>query len=69
MPTAPTVYRGIYYWPELSDVQDYAKSVGVTVHVRDKGWPRAIPYTRGWAIQLRVSGPYLGPKHVAVRPK
>lgn len=49
-----TTYRGTYYFADYSDAQKYAK---------DNNFPtnRIISYERGWAIQLRVSGPYVGP--------
>ncbi len=54
-------YKGIYYfpcnWPKASGwraAHDYAIK---------HGWPtnRIISYSRGWAIQTRISGPYVGP--------
>ncbi len=47
-------YKGVYYFPTYATARDYAESHG---HPID----RIIPYTRGWAIQIRVSGPYVGP--------
>ena len=47
-------HKGIYYFAKWTAAYDYAKA---------NGWPadRIISYDRGFAIQLRVSGPYVGP--------
>lgn len=46
--------RGIWYWPTFEEARDYA-----TEHNHPTN--RIIPYKLGWAIQLYVSGPYVGP--------
>ena len=48
-----TTWKGIYYFPTFSAARAYA--VGHN-HPTD----RIIAYKLGWAIQLRVSGPYVG---------
>lgn len=48
------VYRGVYYFPSYETARAYAASVGAPTD-------RIIWYTRGWAIQWRISGPYVGP--------
>lgn len=48
------MYKGIYYFETWQAARDYAI---VYRHPTD----RIIEYERGWAIQLRVSGPYVGP--------
>jgi hypothetical protein len=47
-------YRGVYYFPTFEAARDYAIA---------NNWPvaRIISYQRGWAIQIRISGPYVGP--------
>jgi len=50
----PKIYKGIYYFADYLDAATYA----VANHYPTD---RIISYTRGWAIQLRVSGPYVGP--------
>jgi hypothetical protein len=57
--------KGIYYWSTYRRAYAYAQSVGVTLYSAG-AWPRAVYYEKGWAIQLRQSGPYLGPKHVKI---
>lgn len=52
------VHNGIYYFPSQAAARDYAIANG---HPTD----RLISYLLGWAIQLRVSGPYVGPDHSA----
>jgi hypothetical protein len=51
--TKPKVYRGDYYWKSFSDARAW----------RDANMPggRIVNYSRGWAVQLHVSGPYAGP--------
>jgi hypothetical protein len=48
-----TTHRGIYYFPSFSDAFRYAQQVGAPTD-------RIIAYERGYAIQLHVSGPYVG---------
>lgn len=47
------IYKGDYYFPSKKEAYR---------HAVQHGWPtsRIIEYGRGWAIQLRVSGPYVG---------
>jgi len=49
-----TIHKGIYYWRLYTDAYQYAL---------DHGYPTNLirSFGRGWAIQLRVSGPYVGP--------
>ena len=49
--------KGIYYFPTFASARDFA---------RDNDYPtdRINEFTIGWAIQLRVSGPYVGPPGV-----
>lgn len=47
-------YRGVYYFPTRADAFAYAVAQGAPTD-------RIIEYGRGFAIQLRASGPYLGP--------
>lgn len=48
------LHKGIFYFPTWREAHDYATRHG---HPTD----RIIYYARGWAIQLRISGPYVGP--------
>jgi hypothetical protein len=48
---APTVRKGIAYWPTYEAARDAKKAAT----------DRIVCYTTGWAIQIRVSGPYRGP--------
>ncbi len=50
---AYTQYKGIYYFTTASAAHVYAEKNGYPTD-------RIIQYTRSWAIQLRVSGPYVG---------
>lgn len=63
-PPNPRLHRGIYYWPTLAAAHAYAQSVGVRLSADRYVWPHAVPFDRGWAIQIQQSGPYLGPAHV-----
>ncbi len=47
------VRKGIFYFPTYEAAEAYAKTHG---HPTD----RIIHYALGWAIQLYVSGPYVG---------
>lgn len=53
--------KGIYYFLKYQDAASYASR---------RGYPtdRIIRYDLGWAIQLRVSGPYVGPATVLTIP-
>lgn len=57
--TGMKVYKGDYYFPSFEEARSYAIEHGFPTD-------RIISYGRGWAIQLYVSGPYVGPdtKHV-----
>lgn len=48
------VHRNTFYFPSSAEARAYAVA---------NNWPtnRIIEYTRGWAIQIKVSGPYVGP--------
>lgn len=50
----PKMHNGVWYFPDFWAAHDYALT---------KGYPtdRIIEYVRGFAIQLRKSGPYVGP--------
>lgn len=62
----PKLYKGIYYWPTMAAAHAWAQSVGVKLSASRNEWPHAVSYTRGWAIQIRCSGPYVGKAHVAI---
>ena len=49
-----TTHKGIYYFPTYESARNYAREHGAPTN-------RIISYGRGWAIQLHVSGPYVGP--------
>ena len=55
MPVNAITRKGIYYFPTYEAARDYAVLKGFHTH-------RIIQYELGWAIQLRVSGPYAGPE-------
>ena len=44
-------HKGATYFPSFPIARDYAEEHGLPAN-------RIIEYGRGWAIQLRVSGPY-----------
>ena len=46
------IWKGVYYFPSYSQAVAYAAD-------NDKPSNRIIEYGRGWAIQLRASGPYV----------
>ena len=48
------VYKGDYYFPTFQDARKYAQDNNYQTD-------RIINYGRGWAIQLYISGPYVGP--------
>jgi len=50
-----TVRRGVTYFPDYAAARDAAVACGLTAD-------RIIPYQLGWAVQLRISGPYAGPR-------
>lgn len=50
----PKTYHGDYYFPTFEAARTYARKHNFPTD-------RIISYTRGWAIQLKVSGPYVGP--------
>jgi hypothetical protein len=43
------VYRGISYWNTYAEARDHSKLILGS---------RVVAYQRGYAVQLRVSGPY-----------
>lgn len=47
--------KGVLYFPSWESAHDYARGNELPTN-------RIISYRLGWAIQLRVSGPYAGPK-------
>lgn len=47
-----TTRNGTTYWPTYEDARAYAEAHGYPTD-------RIIAYLAGWAIQLRVSGPYV----------
>lgn len=61
-PYRSRIRKGVYYFPTYEAARAYAQN---------RGYPtdRIIPYTIGWAIQLRVSGPYVGPDTLSVNPE
>ena len=44
--------RGVTYFPTYTEAREYAKSNGFP-------WDRINSFGAGWAIQLRISGPYV----------
>lgn len=54
------VRKGVYYFPTHADA---------VAHATQDNWPtdRIIHYELGWAIQLGVSGDYVGPASVGNR--
>ena len=55
MSTTSTTRRGVTYFSDYADARAAAIAAGLTAD-------RIIPYELGWAVQLRVSGPYAGPR-------
>ena len=53
-PKQPAVSKGIYYFNSYELARDYETLFGYPTI-------RIINYDLGWAIQLRISGPYVGP--------
>lgn len=47
------IHKSVYYFKTCQDAHTYAERHGHPT-------TRIIHYGRGWAIQLRVSGPYVG---------
>jgi hypothetical protein len=58
VPAPPKVHKGVYYFDSFESARKYAT---------DNSLPsdRIKNYGRGWAIQQRVSGPYVGPQTAA----
>jgi hypothetical protein len=54
-PKKPKVYKGIFYFDKYIDALKYAEKHGYPTN-------RIIHYKRGDAIQLKISGPYVGPE-------
>lgn len=46
-------YKGNYYFPTFQDARSYAEKHNFPT-------TRIIEYGRGWAIQLRIGGAYVG---------
>lgn len=46
------LHKDIWYWPDYEDAKDFATHFALPTE-------RIIPYRKGWAIQLRASGPYV----------
>lgn len=47
------LHNGVRYFPTYTAAREYAQTFGFPTD-------RIIYYGRGWAIQLRISGPYVG---------
>jgi len=54
--------KGIFYFDDFASARDYALEHGFPTN-------RIIPYIAGWAIQLWISGPYVGPFDSVVERK
>ena len=50
-----TTRKGVTYFPDYADARTAALAADLPID-------RIIPYAIGWAVQLRVSGPYAGPR-------
>lgn len=50
-------HKGIFYFPSFEAARAWSAARGFHTD-------RIINYTRGWAIQLRISGPYVGPETI-----
>ncbi len=50
------VRKGIIYFAEYAEATQFKH-----LHARDKPDARIVKYDLGWAIQIRIGGPYLGP--------
>lgn len=67
-------YKGIYYFPDFTAAQNYAKKKGIellgceTERKTDYKRARVNNFGRGWAIQLYCSGPYVGPEAGTIIP-
>ena len=53
-------YKGIFYFPSRESAESYARKNGFPLN-------RIIAYGRGYAIQTKVSGPYVGPELIRER--
>jgi hypothetical protein len=51
MPNKITSYKGVWYWNTYNGAKKYADKLGYT---------RIIKHGLGWAVQSRISGPYIG---------
>lgn len=47
------LHKGHWYWPDYETARGFAVA-------HDLPTARIISYTKGWAIQMRESGPYIG---------
>ncbi len=55
-----TTRKGVTYFPDYADARAAALNAGLPID-------RIISYGLGWAVQLRVSGPYAGPREFGSR--
>ena len=55
------MHQNVYYWPTYTEARTFA---------RDNEFPtdRIIYYELGWAVQIGISGDYVGPHLVALWP-
>ncbi len=49
------VRKGICYWPTFIEARAVSEQFAGS---------RVVEYGVGWAVQLRISGPYVGPEDV-----
>jgi len=49
--TTPKQYKGVAYYPSREEAE--------LRMAEDAPTGRVVAYTRGWAVQIRISGPYL----------
>ena len=47
-------HKGVRYFADCREALDFRDRYGVD-------GARVVRYQRGWAVQVRISGPYLGP--------
>jgi hypothetical protein len=52
------VYLGVCYFETYEKARAIAKGLGLVLK-GGRNWPRANAFERGWAIQVRKSGPYV----------
>lgn len=46
------LHKGVWYWPDYQTARNFAVAFDLPID-------RIIPYSKGWAIQMKVSGPYV----------